>query len=44
MTHGEFEREFAVPYDASRFVLTLLPFSNSSTRVGIFSTAIDPVD
>lgn len=40
--YGEFDRDFAVPYHASKLVVTLLPFSNSSVRVVSFSLAIQP--
>lgn len=40
--YGEFEREFVVPYHANRFVVTLLPFSNSSTKVSAFSIIVEP--
>jgi hypothetical protein len=42
LEYGEFEREFMVPYHANRFVVTLLPFSNSSTRISAFSIVVEP--
>lgn len=44
LTYGEFDREFVVPYHANRFVITLLPFSNSSTKVTSFSIATEPTE
>lgn len=43
-TYGEFERELTVPYHANRLVVTLLPFTNSSTKVTNFGITIDPTD
>lgn len=42
--YGEFDRDLAVPYHASRLVVTLMPFSNPSVRVVSFSLAIQPED
>lgn len=39
---AEFKREFAVPHHASQFVFTLLPFSNSSTKLISFSIVVEP--
>lgn len=38
---GEFNFEFVVPYHANKLVLTLMPFSNPSTKLTAFSVDVE---
>jgi hypothetical protein len=39
--YGEFEHEFDVPYHANKFVVTLMPFTNPTTKLTAFSIAVE---